>query len=72
MLFDYINNNQDFEGLFLGTAHPAKFLDIVEPVINQKIEIPERLKEVIDKEKSSIQLNNSYEEFSDYLLSNFK
>ena len=29
-------------GLFLGTAHPAKFSDIIEPIIKKEIKIPPR------------------------------
>jgi len=68
----YSDKNKNVEGLFLGTAHPAKFSDIIESNINKIINIPNRLQEVIDKEKKSIFLNNDYNEFSDYLLSNFK
>ena len=41
-------------GVFLETAHPAKFLDVVEPIINEKIEIPQRLQDFIDREKVAI------------------
>jgi len=68
----YIKNKNDYEGLFLGTAHPAKFADIIEPIINKKIKFPERLQKVITKEKKSTVINNNYEEFCDYLLTNFK
>jgi len=68
----YMGKNKNIEGIFLGTAHPAKFSDFIEKEINQKINIPNRLKKIIDKEKKSTLLNNNYPEFSDYLLSNFK
>src|SRR5690606_22541972 len=45
------NNSDDFTGVFLSTAHPAKFIDIVEENIGQKIDIPERLKELLSIEK---------------------
>ncbi len=38
-------------GIVLETAHPAKFLDIVEPIIHEKIPIPERLAETMTQEK---------------------
>ncbi|WP_343190073.1 threonine synthase [Buchnera aphidicola] len=31
-------------GLFLGTAHPSKFKDTVEEIINKKIKLPEKIK----------------------------
>ena len=71
-LSKFLNRSKDYEGLFLGTAHPSKFSDIIEPIINQNVKIPENLKKVVNKEKKSILLNNDYNDFSDYLLSNFK
>jgi threonine synthase len=53
-------------GIFLETAHPVKFLPVVEEVIPQKIEIPDQIKEVINKEKISIKIKD-YEEFKSFL-----
>ena len=58
----------DVTGVFLATAHPAKFIDIVEDVIGQKIEIPEKLKIVLAKEKKSILLSNNFVDFKQFLL----
>ena len=69
---NFVKNNKNCQGLFLGTAHPCKFSDIIEPIINEKIKMPERIESLLDKEKKSILLNNKYEDFSDYLLSNFE
>jgi threonine synthase len=38
-------------GIFLETAHPIKFLDVVEPTLNVKLPIAQ-IESVIDKEKS--------------------
>jgi threonine synthase len=38
--------------IFLETAHPIKFLDVVEPTLNVKLPIPAQIESVIDKEKS--------------------
>lgn len=54
-------------GVFIETAHPAKFLDVVEEVIDTKVEIPEYLKSCLIKEKSSIKMANSYHDFKNYL-----
>lgn len=54
-------------GVFIETAHPAKFLDVVEEVIDTKVEIPEYLKSCLTKEKSSIKMANSYHDFKNYL-----
>ena len=58
--------------VFLGTAHPGKFSDVVNPAINDNVKLPERLKRVLSLEKKSILLNNNYNEFYDYLLTTFQ
>jgi len=68
----FLDSKDDYETIFLGTAHPAKFSDIIEPIIKTKVNIPENLRKVIDKDKKSTLLNNKYSDFSNYLISNFK
>ena len=63
---------QNIQGICLATAHPAKFLDIIESIIKKEIKIPVRLQKSMDKEKKSIKIKNDFSEFSDYLLTNFK
>ena len=65
-------NNCKNPGVCLATAHPSKFSDVIEPLIKCNIDMPDRLKDLISKEKRSIKINNDFDEFSDYLLSNFK
>jgi threonine synthase len=55
-------------GIFLETAHPAKFLDTVEPIIGKKIEIPARLQKFIEGESKTQPLSSNYESLKDYLL----
>jgi threonine synthase len=54
-------------GIFLETAHPVKFLNVVEPIINETIELPKQIEEVINKEKVSIKISK-YLELKDFLL----
>lgn len=56
-------------GIFLETAHPAKFKDTVEKIIGKPGEIPERLKDFMKKEKKSIKMTNRFEDFKEYLES---
>mgnify|MGYP003629948238 FL=1 len=62
----YFKTNKG-QGIFLETAHPVKFLDIVEPVLNETIEFPQQILEVINKEKVSIEIS-TYEELKQFLL----
>ena len=64
--------NNDVNSIFLGTAHPAKFADILEPIINKKIIFPESLLRVMNKNKKSKVLKNDYKEFYDYLIDTFQ
>ena len=67
-LSDYITEN-DFQGIgvFLETAHPVKFLDVIPKEITEHITLPESIQAIIDKEKSAMQIS-SYKELKDYLL----
>ena len=60
-------------GVFLETAHPAKFKETVEEVIgNGSVELPEKLSEFMRGKKKSIQLNNEFATFKSYLWTNSK
>ncbi|MEO5500256.1 MAG: threonine synthase [Ginsengibacter sp.] len=68
-LKNYFHNENMKAGLFLETAHPVKFYDVVEPVINEKIPLPNSVKELLKMKKQSTKLAVSYEDLKDYLLS---
>lgn len=55
-------------GIVLATAHYAKFLPTMEKVIPEKLPIPERLSELLNKEKKAISLGSQFEEFKNWLL----
>lgn len=63
----YLNDNPDAHCVFLETAHPTKFLDVVEEVINTKIDLPRQIQSVIGKEKASITID-AYKDLKNYLL----
>lgn len=52
----------------LATAHPVKFRDVIEPEINQEIEIPERLKVWLQKEKKSTTIGSDFDGFKKFLM----
>lgn len=54
-------------GIFLETAHPVKFLDVVEDTIRENIDLPESIVKVMGKKKKSIKISQ-YEELKGYLL----
>ena len=54
-------------GVFLETAHPVKFLDVVEETLPVKVEIPEQIKKVINNKKVAIKAS-SYEDLKAFLM----
>ena len=56
-------------GIFLETAHPAKFTETVESIIGKgKIPLPEKLTEFMKGKKQSIPLSKDFEEFKEFLM----
>ncbi|HZK04145.1 MAG TPA: threonine synthase [Bacteroidaceae bacterium] len=55
-------------GLFLETAHPAKFKDKVDSIIGESIEIPTKLREFMKNQKHSIPLSRDYTDFRNLLM----
>lgn len=64
----YLKEHPNAHCVFLETAHPIKFLDVVEEIIPEKQPLPKQIKQVINKEKKAIKIN-SYNELKSYLLS---
>lgn len=48
-------------GVFLETAHPAKFKDTVEPIIGQPVAVPQRLAEFMKGQKLSVELPSDFD-----------
>jgi threonine synthase len=61
-----LQNYPNALGIFLETAHPIKFLDVVEPALNVKLPIPPQIESVMDKEKVSTKIK-TYEELKAFL-----
>lgn len=67
-LKDYEKQNDYDFGLLLETAHPCKFMDVVSKVTMEDI-YPAEAKELMKKEKKSIEMKADYETFKAFLLS---
>lgn len=63
----YREKNPAAQTIFLETAHPTKFLDVVEALIPEKIALPSQIQAVIEKEKSAIFVED-YSQFKTFLL----
>ena len=62
----YQENHPDTYGIFLETAHPVKFSDVVEETIPEKLEIPLQIQKVMGKEKTAIKIV-AYKGLKDFL-----
>lgn len=60
--------NKQVDGIVISTAHPAKFPEIVEPLIGRTIDIPIQLSQYLKREKMSHFMSSDYTEFKQYLL----
>lgn len=63
----YQETHPDAYGIFLETAHPVKFLDVVEDTIRENIDLPESIVKVMGKKKKAIKISQ-YDELKGYLL----
>lgn len=54
-------------GVFLETAHPAKFKSVVDGILHTDIEIPQKLQAFMKGTKQSVSLPNDYEAFRQLL-----
>jgi threonine synthase len=55
-------------GLFLETAHPAKFLDTVQGIIGAPVEIPAKLQAFMKGIKQTVAMSKDFPAFKQYLL----
>lgn len=67
-LIEGLNDNEI--GIFLETAHPAKFKDTVEQIIDDKVEIPAKLAAFMRGTKSTVKLSPAFSAFKKFLLKN--
>src|SRR5215217_1177375 len=62
-------NEGDYTGVFLSTAHACKFPDIFPEAIKTQIEIPGQVNSLFSKEKKAETMDTSFESFKSYLKS---
>ena len=55
-------------GVFLETAHPAKFLQTVESIIGVEVQIPEKLQAFMKGKKESVPMEKDFASFKSYLM----
>lgn len=67
-LRQYLSQHPGQKGIFLETAHPVKFYDVVEPVIHEKVPVPAAVAAIQDLPKRSTRMKVDYEALKEYLL----
>ncbi len=65
----WLEKNPGRLGIFLETAHPVKFYDVVEPIVNKKIPLPESVSALLHQKKISLKMAPDYKAFREYLQS---
>ncbi len=64
------NADESEFGVFLGTAHPAKFKEVVESILGQPIGLPKELADCASETILSKDMAANFADLRDYLLSN--
>jgi threonine synthase len=64
----YLNTHPEEKGIFLETAHPVKFYDTVEQIIEQKIDLPDSVKKLLNTKKQAVHIEASYSKLKEFLL----
>ena len=62
-------HSEPSQGLVLATAHPAKFADVVKRAVGEAPLLPERLAACLKRDKLSLPMSSSYDDFKQFLLS---
>jgi threonine synthase len=70
-LKDYQEEHPETAGVILETAHPSKFLEDVEEILEKSIKVPQRLAVLAEKEKVATPLGIEFEPFRTWLKANY-
>lgn len=65
-LKEYLKEHPNAYGVFLETAHPVKFLPVVEPIVGSFTELPDQVKNLVNKGGITHKIAN-YDELKGYL-----
>ncbi len=65
----YLNEHPEQKGIVLETAHPVKFYDVVEPIIAEKVSIPEAIQQQLLLEKKSVKIAAEADILKEFLFS---
>ena len=60
----YLQQYPQAKGFIVETAHPVKFYDVVEPLINEPVPVPNNIQSIHSLEKQSTVIENNVEELA--------
>jgi threonine synthase len=66
-LQDALEDDASATGVFLATAHPAKFREVVEPAIGVPVPLPRELADALARPRRSIAMPASYDALAEFL-----
>ncbi len=64
----YLQQHAGSKGMFLETAHPVKFYDVVEPVIGKAVPLPDAVGAIMNSKKAAVLMEAEFGQLKDYLL----
>lgn len=70
-LEQYLDSHAGTKGVFLETAHPVKFYDVIEPVTSKPVPVPETVQQQLELTKVSVKMEVDFAELKAFLL-NYK
>ena len=63
-----LHHDSEATGIFLATAHPCKFPDVIPDAVAAKIHVPEQVKDLKSKTKHAVALGKDFEGFKGWLM----
>jgi threonine synthase len=67
-LEQYLDNHTGAKGVFLETAHPVKFYDVIEPVTGKPVPVPGTVQQQLELTKVSVKMEADFAALKNFLL----
>jgi len=55
-------------GVYLETAHPGKFKEVVEEVLSSELQLPDKLNAFLSRDKKSMAMKNEFQQLKSFLM----
>jgi threonine synthase len=67
-LQEALKHEPDAQGVFVATAHPGKFREVVEPAIGRTVPLPRPLQEALGRPRHSVSMDVNYAALREFIL----